>query len=165
MFGRREGDWKSLDLLSVEKVEKTEALHLLPEAETREEARSTISDSVFAGQRYVKVDSPIEAVILAPENFDHALRRFDAHREVIAAAVVPTIVRPNEIWLQRHPEGQDEIHYIKAFRGGRTSGVIVCALRRNQSGNSLVTFYEMWKGRRGINYVNRIRKGVLVYGG
>ena len=135
----------------------------LPSARTKKDAKKTVDDGVFGDRRCLEIDSPIETVILVPEDFDHALRKFDAHREVIANAAVRTIVRPNEVWLQEIKGGQNQIHYIKAFKRKRSGTVVVCAFLENQDGSNLVTFYEMWEDRRGVDYVNGIRKGMLLH--
>ncbi len=165
----RHGDWKSLNLPSIEKVGGTEELRPLPFARTKKDAGKIVGDGVFGGRRYIEIDSPAETVILTPEDFGHALRKFDAHREVIAAAAVSAIARPNEVWLREIKGGRNQIHYIKAFKRKRGSSVVVCAFLENQGGGNLVTFYEMWgdrkRKRKGINYVNGIRRGVLLHEG
>jgi len=141
-------------------------LRPLPLARTKKDAGKIVGDGVFGGRRYLEIDSPVETVILTLEDFGHALRKFDAHREVIAAAAVSTIARPNEVWLHEIKGGLNQAHYIKAFkrkRGG--SVVVVCAFLENQGGSNLVTFCEMWKNRRGMDYVNGIRQGVLLHEG
>lgn len=161
----RRGDWKSLNLSSIEKVDGTEELRTFPFARTKKDAKKIVDDGVFGGRRFLEIGSPIGTVILTPEDFGHALRKFDAHREVIANAAVPTIARPNEVWLQEVKEGLNRIHYIKAFKRKRGGAVVVCAFLENQDGSTLVTFYEMWGNRRGMDYVNGIRRGMLLHEG
>jgi len=140
-------------------------LRLLVRARTPEQAIEIVGDNVFDGKKHLVLGSTAGTVILTPRDFEHPLRKFDDHREVVAGAVVPTIVRPNESWKQVIVGGRDLIHHIKVFRRRGGNAVIVCVFRENQDGSNFITFYEMWEGRRGIDYVNAIRKGVLLHEG
>jgi len=142
-----------------------EELCPLARARTPEQAMEIVDDDVFGGRERLVLGSPAGTVILTPRDFEHPLRKFGDHREVIASAVVPTIVRPSESWKQVIVGGKDLIHHIKAFRRNGDNAVIVCVFRENQDGSNFVTFYEMWEGRRGIDYVNAIRQGVLLHEG
>ena len=162
------GDWRSLGKQSVEKMEAAEELLLLPEGKSRKDVRKIINGRVFRGQERLVLQSPVGTYVLTPGDFRHALRNFEDHREVVALAVEATIVRPNEVWKQVIAGGMDQIHHIKAFRLEQNRNtVIVCAFRLNRDGNNLITFYEMWKDSRrkraGRNYVNALRKGLLLH--
>jgi len=146
-------------------MEGAEELRPLFRARTPKQAMEIVDGDVFGGQGRLKLQSPAGAVILAPSDFGHPLRKFEDHREVVAGAVAPTILRPNESWKQVIAGGRDLIHHIKAFRRKGANAVIVCVFRENQDSSNFVTFYEMWEGRRGIDYVNAIRKGILLHEG
>lgn len=165
----KRGNWESLGKASIEEIDGEEQLLSFPRARSAGEAKKIIKDLVFHGEDYLKIDSPIGDMIIRPEDFSHALENFGDHREVIAGAVRPTIMRPNEVWLQEILGGKDEIHFIKAFRRKRDNAPIVCVFRGNVNNANLVTFYKLReRGRRrrdGIKYINSIRKGALLHEG
>lgn len=142
--------WKTLELPDLRELQpRMQAPELLARAESIDEAvsqlRATLGVPVGAAR---SVHTPAGDVILMDELLRHVVeKRLDA-RERYANFVLPTLMRPDEIWRTAYDDGTLRKRYIKLFSGAKY--------------DIMVVIYEQPNGDLLWNIINRERKAMNV---
>lgn len=130
---------------------------VLGEAAGREDALQTLAGAlgVSRANPIKVVETPIEQVVIDYGMLSHVVEKVSDARERYANFILPTLMKPYEVWLSQHSDGVFRHRYIGLFED-KNLYVIV---RINKDGS---IFYNMIQARpRGID---ARRVGTLVYG-
>lgn len=142
--------WKTLELPDLRELEpRMQAPELLARAESIDKAvsqlRATLGVPLGAAR---SVRTPVGDVTLMDELLRHVVeKRLDA-RERYADFVLPTLMRPDEVWRTAYDDGTLRKRYLKLFSGAKYDVMVVV--------------YEQSNGDLLWNIINRERKGMNV---
>jgi len=75
------------------------------------------------GNLYIK--TPLETVVITPDNLVHFVEKRDNARERYAKYILPTLQRPVEIWGTAYDDGSTRNRYIGIFTGKTDVAIIV----------------------------------------
>ena len=116
----------------------------------------------------LSIDTPFRQVALRRDGargIRHVALNRKEGREQLAGRIIPTLQRPNEVWLNLYavdggktrPGAEIRVHYVKVWDDGGTFSVAT----EDHAGNILITFFEAdsWAA------LDRRRRGILVYSG
>ena len=130
---------------------------MLPRADTAEQARRAVEEALGLSDsplgRIVK--TPVEDVLLDREKVAHVTAKLEHHRERYANRIIPTLTKPNEVWMTLYDNGGYRKRYIKIFEG-KSGGLAV--VTETPGGGILYNFIP-----RRVSNLNTDRKGVLLY--
>lgn len=104
------------------------------------------------------VTTPIEQVSIDDLSLPHVVQKRDDQRERFAGFVLPTLLRPTEVWAVKYDDGSTRNRYIKLFSGSKYDLMVVVMVAPDGS----LFWNMMQRDRKGMN---SLRIGELVYDG
>ena len=139
-----------LDFASVE------APKLLPKAKSDDLALAQNIKAVLGEKNnYRLVHTPLKPVLITEKGLKQISEKRQAARERYANFILPTLMKPNEIWLTAYEDGSLRRRFIKLFKGKKSMLVIA---RENVDGS---LFWNAIPAQ--ANYIDNQRIGVLLY--
>ena len=107
------------------------------------------------GKKWRQINTPVGPITIELQHMRHMLLKREHQRERFANYILPTLEKPNEVWLTGYEDGFRR-QFIKFFKGKKN---IVVIIRENQDGGLFLNAIFTSK----VNYINNRRKGVLLY--
>ena len=132
-----------------------EAPEVLADTESLEATLKKADELLLRGQEWRLVNTLHEPVIIHRQHIRHVFTKREQHREKFINWIIPTLEKPNEIWLTEYDDGFRR-HFIKFFKGKKSMLVIA---RENKNGSLFWNIIPTSK----TNYIDRRRKGRLLY--
>lgn len=154
-------DWKTLgrpDLRAM--AENAEAApQILPGAADKAAAIETMRRALgIEPGSGIMVETPLERVGIDDLSLPHVVEKRDDQRERFAGFVLPTLLRPTEVWAVKYDDGSARNRYIKLFAGSKYDLMVVVMVAPDGS----VFWNMMQRDRKGMN---GLRIGELVHEG
>jgi len=106
----------------------------------------------------ITVSTPVERVEIDVLSLPHVVEKRADQRERFANFVLPTLLRPTEVWAVAYDDGSVRNRYVKLFSGSRYDLLVLVKVAEDGS----VFWNMMQRDRKGMN---ALRIGDLVYGG
>lgn len=150
--------WKTLGLVDLREMQAlAQAPELLPRAESIEAAvsqlRATLGVPIGAARG---VRTPAGGVTIMDELLRHVVeKRLDA-RERYANFVLPTLMRPDEVWRTAYDDGTTRRRFIKLFSGSKYDIIVI--VEEMPDGDVLWNILNRERGK-----MNTMRVGELMY--
>ena len=132
-----------------------EAPKVLPSAQSLSGALRQINRVILQGKGWRQINTPVEPVFVKLQHMRHMMLKREHQRERFANFILPTLEKPNEVWLTEYKDGFRR-QFIKSFKSKKNMLIIV---RENQDGSLFLNAIFTSK----VNYINNQRKGVLLY--
>lgn len=126
----------------------------LPEAKTREAAEEQLVAALgLEGEKPRVVETPVGSVVLQNRLARHMVQKEQDARERYAHFVLPTLEKPDEVWLTAYADGYRR-RYVRFFRDSN----MMIIVRVNRDGSLF------WNGMkiRDVN-IDKNRTGILVF--
>lgn len=126
----------------------------LPRAGNREEAVEQLAATLqLEGDKPRRVETPVGPVMLQRDLVKHMVAKEHDARERFAPFVLPTLERPDEVWLTAYADGFRK-RFIAFFRDDNVLAIV----RVNRDGS---LFWNAMKYRD--NEIDKARIGILLY--
>lgn len=106
----------------------------------------------------ITVETPLEQVRIDDLSLPHVVEKRDDQRERFGGFVLPTLLRPTEVWAVKYDDGSVRNRYIKLFSGSKYDLMVVVLVAPDGS----VFWNMMQRGRKGMN---GLRIGELAHEG
>lgn len=106
----------------------------------------------------ITVSTPVEKVDIDVLSLPHVVEKRADQRERFANFVLPTLLRPTEVWAVAYDDGSVRNRYLKLFSGSRYDLLVLVKVEPDGS----VFWNMMQRDRKGMN---ALRIGDLVYWG
>lgn len=150
--------WKTLGLRDLRELRpRAQAPELLAAAESIEDAvallRGTLGVPVGAAR---SVHTPVGDVTIMDELLRHVVDKRQNARERYANFVLPTLMRPDEVWRTAYDNGTTRKRFIKLFSG--TKYDIIVIVEEMPDGDVLWNIINRERGK-----MNTMRIGELTY--
>ncbi|QXL84130.1 PBECR2 nuclease fold domain-containing protein [Comamonas sp. NLF-1-9] len=150
--------WKTLDLPDLRELQpRAQAPELLAAAESIEDAvsllRGTLGVPVGAAR---SVHTPVGDVTIMDELLRHVVDKRQNARERYANFVLPTLMRPDEVWRTAYDNGTTRKRFIKLFSGSKYDIIVI--VEEMPDGDVLWNIINRERGK-----MNTMRIGELAY--
>lgn len=106
----------------------------------------------------IRVSTPVEQVAIDDLSLPHIVEKRSDQRERFAHFVLPTLLRPTEVWAVAYDDGSVRNRYVKLFAGSKYDLLVLVKVAPDGS----VFWNMMQRDRKGMN---ALRVGDLLYEG